>query len=158
VPGDPAHHRTLRGPATPECLDRVHLLLADLLAEVADVADADRIGFETALGELVANVVEHATAHGPVRLAVELTGGPDRLTADSTTTDRRPPSTSPRPPCPTRSPSAGADWHSRAPRWTTSPTRSRAGPTTGPSRAADGPERGASGRCGGLVPRTTLTP
>jgi len=82
VTGEPVHHRSLRVPATPECLERVHVLLAELLTAVPDVADADRIGFETALGELVANVVEHATTHDPVRLTVELTGGPAVLTAD----------------------------------------------------------------------------
>lgn len=79
---DRARHRTLRVPATPACLERVHALLADLLADVHDVADADRIGFETAVAEVVANVVEHAGAHGPVRLTVELGAGPAHLTAD----------------------------------------------------------------------------
>jgi serine/threonine-protein kinase RsbW len=82
VTADGAHHRSLRVEATPECLERVHALLAELLVEVADVTEADRIGFETALAEIVANVVEHAGAHGPVRLRVELGAGPSDLTAD----------------------------------------------------------------------------
>lgn len=77
-----AHRRTLRVAATPECLERVHALLAELLGDVAGVSDADRIGFETALAELVANVVEHAGTRGPVRLTVELRAGPTDLTAD----------------------------------------------------------------------------
>ncbi|MDD7940484.1 ATP-binding protein [Actinomycetospora lutea] len=79
---DGAHHRTLRVPATPECLERVHALLADLLGDVADVAEADRLGFETALAELVANVIEHAGAREPVRLVVVLAADPAALTAD----------------------------------------------------------------------------
>jgi serine/threonine-protein kinase RsbW len=72
----------LRVGATPDCLELVHDLLADLLGDVVDVADADRSGFETALAEVVANVVEHAGAHGHVQLTVELGAGPGDLTAD----------------------------------------------------------------------------
>jgi serine/threonine-protein kinase RsbW len=82
VSADGAYHRTLRVPATPECLEQVHALLADLLVDVDGVADVDRIGFETALAELVANVVEHAGVHGEVGLTVELGAGPADLTAD----------------------------------------------------------------------------
>ncbi|GAA4888482.1 ATP-binding protein [Actinomycetospora straminea] len=79
---DGVHHRRLRVPATPECLEQVHALLADLLVDVDGVADADRTSFEIALAELVANVVEHAGAHGAVGLTVELGAGPADLTAD----------------------------------------------------------------------------
>ena len=74
--------RCLRAEATPACLDRVHALLAELLAEGPGVLPADRIGFETALAEVVANVVEHAAAERTVHLVVRLTARSDRLDAE----------------------------------------------------------------------------
>ena len=78
----PAPTRWLRVEATPACLDRIHALLAELLAEGPAVLPADRIGFETALAEVVSNIVEHTAAGRAVQLVVRLTAGPDRLAAE----------------------------------------------------------------------------
>lgn len=55
-------------PAEPESLDRVQDALARLWEESPSVSMVDRIRFETAVVEVVGNVVEHAysldTAHG----------------------------------------------------------------------------------------------
>jgi serine/threonine-protein kinase RsbW len=82
TPDRPPLTRSLQVEATPACLDRVHVLLAELLADRPDVLDADRIGFETALAEVVANIVEHTAAGRRVQLIVRLAAGPDRLDAE----------------------------------------------------------------------------
>jgi serine/threonine-protein kinase RsbW len=82
TPDRPPLTRSLQVEATPACLDRVHVLLAELLAGRPDVLPADRIGFETALAEVVANIVEHTAAGRTVQLDVRLTAGPDRLDAE----------------------------------------------------------------------------
>jgi anti-sigma regulatory factor (Ser/Thr protein kinase) len=147
VPAEGTHRRTLRTPATPECLERVHALLADLLADVPDVADADRIAFETAVAEVVANVVEHGAAHGSVGLTVELGAGPAALTADLH--DDGPPVDAD--PAAATMPDPLAERETApAPRWTRSPTRSR------PSLSGRTPRR-RRGRVP-LVPRITLAP
>ena len=53
----------LSGPAAEAVLDEVHALLERLWSTHRDVGEADRFRFETALIEIVGNVVEHA--HGP---------------------------------------------------------------------------------------------
>jgi serine/threonine-protein kinase RsbW len=50
----------LSAPATPDMLDLVHAVLEQLWAAHADVGTADRIRFETAVIEILANIVEHA--------------------------------------------------------------------------------------------------
>ena len=86
--------------ARPECLERVHDLLGDLWADAPDVPPADRIGFETAVAEIAADIVEHADGGegGEIDLAVELLAYADRVEASfrdtgnpstSTSTPRR---------------------------------------------------------------------
>jgi serine/threonine-protein kinase RsbW len=50
----------LSAPATPEMLDLVHALLEQLWAAHDDVSTADRVRFETAVVEILGNIVEHA--------------------------------------------------------------------------------------------------
>ena len=50
----------LSGPATPEMLDLVHAVLERLWADHADVSQGDRARFETAVIEILGNIVEHA--------------------------------------------------------------------------------------------------
>lgn len=50
----------LSAPATPEMLDLVHSVLERLWAAHDDVAPADRARFETAVIEILGNIVEHA--------------------------------------------------------------------------------------------------
>lgn len=52
----------LSAPATPEMIDLVHAVLAKLWDQHDDVAEADRIRFETAVIEILGNIVEHAYA------------------------------------------------------------------------------------------------
>ena len=66
--------RELRCPATPACLDAVQDALGRLWTDAPGVEGTDRILFETALVEIVGNLVEHArTASGdPVSLDLTL--------------------------------------------------------------------------------------
>jgi serine/threonine-protein kinase RsbW len=50
----------LSAPATPAMLDLVHAVLEKLWEQHEDVATADRIRFETAVIEVLGNIVEHA--------------------------------------------------------------------------------------------------
>lgn len=50
----------LSGPATPEMLDLVHAVLERLWADNPDVSEGDRARFETAVIEILGNIVEHA--------------------------------------------------------------------------------------------------
>jgi len=50
----------LSGPATPEMLDLVHAVLERLWADHDDVSQGDRARFETAVIEILGNIVEHA--------------------------------------------------------------------------------------------------
>lgn len=52
--------RDLRCTATMACFDEVHDALAGLWDNAPDVGGADRMMFETALVEIVGNLVEHA--------------------------------------------------------------------------------------------------
>ncbi len=79
MPGESSEH-VLAACAQPECIERVHQLLDKLFADVGDMREEDRIGFETAVAEIAANVVEHAG--GPqVALSFRVRVLPDRLEA-----------------------------------------------------------------------------
>jgi len=80
VPHDPAA-RVLQARADPDCLSRVHDVLTALWADAPDVADTDRIAFETAVAEVAANIVQHAAAEGAVDFDLEVRAFPDRLEA-----------------------------------------------------------------------------
>jgi serine/threonine-protein kinase RsbW len=62
IPGleDVPGRLALSAPANPEMLDLVHAVLEQLWANHADVSKADRNRFETAVIEVLANIVEHA--------------------------------------------------------------------------------------------------
>ncbi len=79
MPGE-SSEQVLAACAQPECIERVHQLLDELFADVGDMREEDRIGFETAVAEIAANVVEHAG--GPqVALNLRVRVFPDRLEA-----------------------------------------------------------------------------
>jgi serine/threonine-protein kinase RsbW len=80
VPHDHAA-RVLQARADPDCLSRVHELVAALWADAPDVAGVDRITFETAVAEVAANIVQHAAAEGVVDFDLEVRAFPDRLEA-----------------------------------------------------------------------------
>jgi serine/threonine-protein kinase RsbW len=78
----------LRCTATPACLDLVQDALAELWKAAAeqpgtDVGDIDRMLFETALIEILGNIVEHGRtpAGGAVEVDVELEVHADRVVA-----------------------------------------------------------------------------
>lgn len=50
----------LSAPATPEMIELVHALLEQLFAGLSDVTPRDRFRFESAVIEVVGNIVEHA--------------------------------------------------------------------------------------------------
>jgi anti-sigma regulatory factor (Ser/Thr protein kinase) len=62
----------LRACAAPQCLERVHELLAALWADAPGVGAEDRIGFETAVAEVAANIVEHSGAGPDMRVGLNL--------------------------------------------------------------------------------------
>lgn len=78
--------RHLVAPAVPETVDAAHLELEALWVDAAEVDPTDRMRFELAVIEVLANIVEHAYAadDGPeVRgLDVDLRVHADRLEAD----------------------------------------------------------------------------
>lgn len=73
---DPALVRSIRLPGRVESVDAVGRELADVWRDVPGVSPADRTRVETALVEVVGNVVEHALAGrggGEVRVEVRVT-------------------------------------------------------------------------------------
>ena len=75
--------RDLRCVATMACLDAVQDALAELFAGVPEADGADRMLFETALVEIVGNLVEHARTptDEPVTIDLTLAVHPDRIEA-----------------------------------------------------------------------------
>ncbi|HEY0950129.1 ATP-binding protein [Nocardioides sp.] len=59
-PSDDEGRVELSAPATPEMMQMVHAVLEQLWSNHEDVAMADRIRFETAVIEILGNIVEHA--------------------------------------------------------------------------------------------------
>lgn len=57
-----ARRLELSGPADPEILQLVHAMLENLWTANPEVSEADRARFETAVIEILANIVEHAYA------------------------------------------------------------------------------------------------
>lgn len=80
----PAH--VLDAAAGPDALERVHGLIDSLWADTPDVADADRIGFETAVIEIAANILEHACGGIHVDMRLEVRAHADRVEARFTDT------------------------------------------------------------------------
>lgn len=67
--------------ASPDGLDQVHALFAELWAGASDVEPADRIAFETAVAEVAANIVEHAGRGEQVAMRLHLRAPEDRVEA-----------------------------------------------------------------------------
>lgn len=77
MPGE--HHRT--GLALPEALDEVHALFAEVTAAHPGLPAADVMRVETALVELVGNIIEHGRPPGTVRYDLTVEVGPTELAA-----------------------------------------------------------------------------
>lgn len=75
--------RDLRCTATTACLDAVQDALAALFADAPEVDGVDRMLFETALVEIVGNLVEHGrtAADQPVTIDMRVAVHPDRIEA-----------------------------------------------------------------------------
>lgn len=71
----------LRTSAGPSLLDDVHALLDALWEHSPAVPPGDRMAFATAVAELAANVVEHASQGAPVPVLVELSADDGTLAA-----------------------------------------------------------------------------
>jgi serine/threonine-protein kinase RsbW len=67
--------------ASPASLDEIHDLFARLWADADDVTARDRIAFETAVCEVAANIVEHATRGEVVDMRLLLRAPADRVEA-----------------------------------------------------------------------------
>ncbi len=80
--------RVLDAAAGPDALEHVHGLIASLWADAPDVAQADRIGFETAVIEIAANILEHACSGVRVDMRLEVDAHADRVEARFTDTGR----------------------------------------------------------------------
>jgi serine/threonine-protein kinase RsbW len=79
----PVIARDIRYPGTPTCFDVVHDALAQLWSDARDVDQNDRMLFETALIEIVGNLVEHARRPDghPVDVHLQVCVHPDRVEA-----------------------------------------------------------------------------
>lgn len=67
--------------AAPECLGKVHDLLAEMWGSSPDVSLLDRAMFETAVIEIAANIVRHGSDEGRTVCNLTLEVYPDRLDA-----------------------------------------------------------------------------
>ena len=72
---------SVAGIAIPEELDRLHGLFEQVSQEHPDVAPSDLQLFETAVVEIVGNVVEHGRPQGRVAWTFDLAVRPEELTA-----------------------------------------------------------------------------
>jgi len=79
----PVIARDIRYPGTPTCLEVVQDALAELWSDAPDVGPTDRMLFETALVEIVGNLVEHARRPDghPVDVHMQIFVHPDRVEA-----------------------------------------------------------------------------
>ena len=67
--------------ARPDCLERVHALLAALWEDAPEMPPADRYAFETAVAEIAANLVQHSGGGSTVDVYLELCAREDRVEA-----------------------------------------------------------------------------
>ncbi|WP_104175787.1 ATP-binding protein [Arthrobacter sp. Y81] len=67
--------------ADPECLDKVHDLLAEMWSTSPDVTETDRAMFEIAVIEIAANIVRHGSDEGRTLCNLILEVYPERLGA-----------------------------------------------------------------------------
>ena len=70
--GPVRHQRVLDSCVEPECLDRIHQLLAELWIAEGGIAEIDRMLFETAVIEVAGNVVRHRRSPNGFRCWVTL--------------------------------------------------------------------------------------
>ncbi|MBT2551331.1 ATP-binding protein [Arthrobacter sp. ISL-65] len=75
------HVHELHACADPECLGKVHDLLALIWETSPDVSALDRAMFETAVIEIAANIVRHGSEEGSTFCNLILEVYPDRLDA-----------------------------------------------------------------------------
>lgn len=73
--------RTVVFRTPPDSVEVVHLMLAQLWEERGDVDETDRFAFETALVELTANVIQHASSSTAVVCRLDVTIDDDVLRA-----------------------------------------------------------------------------
>jgi serine/threonine-protein kinase RsbW len=73
--------RTVRFHTPLDDPDAVYVALASLWDERADVVEMDRMMFDTALIELVSNVVQHATSTTTIECLLDIVAGDDTLSA-----------------------------------------------------------------------------
>ena len=85
--------RDLRCAGTTACLDVIQDALSGLWVDAPDVDGTDRMLFETALVEIVGNLVEHARtpAGTPVTITAQVAVHPDRVEARLTDDGIAPP-------------------------------------------------------------------
>lgn len=58
----PLYERSLHACVDPQCLDKVHQLVAQLWTEATDVSEIDRTLFELAVLEVAGNIVQHSVS------------------------------------------------------------------------------------------------
>lgn len=75
------HEYVLETTASPACLDEVHALFGELWAATPDVQASDRDAFQTAVAEVAANIVQHASHGDEVALRLVLRAPADRVEA-----------------------------------------------------------------------------
>jgi serine/threonine-protein kinase RsbW len=73
--------RTVRFKTPPDDSDAVHVALASLWDERSDVDEMDRMTFETALIELVSNVIQHGASTTTILCRLDITASDDALSA-----------------------------------------------------------------------------
>lgn len=73
------------------CLDAVHDLIGELWSVVDALSADEKVSFETAVAELVANIVQHAAKGRVVELCFELLSFADRVEAHLRDTGLHPP-------------------------------------------------------------------
>lgn len=79
---DEVRSRELQGCAEPECVDRALDLLQELWAECGGLGADDRMAFELAVVEVMANIVQHSVSADPVDVRLRVLVHPDRVEAD----------------------------------------------------------------------------
>lgn len=78
---EPLQIHELHACADPECLGKVHNLLAEMWDTSPDVSELDQAMFETAVIEIAANVIRHGNDEGSTLCNLTLEVYPDRLEA-----------------------------------------------------------------------------
>ncbi len=77
----PVVEHSLHACVDPDCLGKVHGLIEDLWAEATDVAETDRILFESAVMEIAGNIVQHSVSDQEIVCNLILRISPTRLEA-----------------------------------------------------------------------------